>query len=303
MNKKRVSGILCAVMMAATIFTPVTALADGVEDKSYLSLGADLNEEEKATVLQLLEVEAGALDAYDVYEVTNQDEYDYLGSYLDASVIGNRALSSVKVTGKESGYGIQVTTCNISYCTEGMYQNALATAGIEDAEVIVAGPYNITGTSALVGAMMAYARMTGEVIEPELADGATNELVVTSGIAESIGDSKKAEELIAAVKEIIVANEYTDPEEIGAVIDDVANQLEITLSEEDRQLIRNLMEKLGSLDLNLESIKEQAGALYERISSLDLSEYGITQEKVDGILAKIGQFFIDLWNQIMGLFS
>lgn len=303
MNKKGIAGILCAAMMAATMFAPVTALADSVEDKSYLSLGADLNEEEKATVLQLLEVDADELDAYDVYEVTNQDEYDYLGSYLDASVIGSRALSSVKVTGKESGYGIQVTTYNISYCTEGMYQNALATAGIEDAEVIVAGPYNITGTSALVGAMEAYARMTGEVIEPELADGATNELVVTSDIAESIGDSEKAEELIAAIKEIVVANEYTDPEEIEAVIDDVANQLEITLSEEDRQLIRDLMEKLGSLDLNLESIKEQASALYDRISNLDLSEYGITQENVDGILAKIGQFFSELWNQIMSMFG
>lgn len=303
MSKKRIAGILSAAMLAAAVLTPVTVLADRVEDKPYLSLGADLNEEEKATVLQLLEVEADGLDNYDVYEVTNQQEYDYLGSYLDESVIGSRALSSVKVTGKESGYGIQVTTYNISYCTEGMYQNALATAGIEDAEVIVAGPYNITGTSALVGAMEAYARMTGEVIEPELADGATNELIVTGDIAESIGDSEKAEELIAAVKEIIVANEYTDPEEIEAVIDDVANQLEISLSEEDRQLIRELMEKLGSLDLNLESIKEQASALYDRISSLDLSEYGITQENVDGILAKIGQFFSELWAQIMGMFE
>lgn len=303
MNKKRIAGILCAAVMAAAVLTPVTALADRVEDKPYLSLGADLNEEEKATVLKLLEVDADGLYNYDVYEVTNQQEYDYLGSYLDESVIGSRALSSVKVTGKEAGYGIQVTSYNITYCTEGMYQNALATAGMEDAEVIVAGPYNITGTSALVGAMEAYARMTGEVIEPELADGATNELIVTGDIAKSIGDSEKAEELIAAIKEIIVANEYTDPEEIEAVIDDVAKQLEISLSEEDRQLIRDLMEKLGSLDLNLESIKEQAGALYDRISNLDLSEYGITKENVDGFFAKMGQFFSELWAQFMSMFG
>ena len=302
MNKKITAGILCAAGMAAAVLTPVTALADRVEEKPYLSLGADLNDQEKATVLELLEIEEGSLDNYDVYEVTNQQEYDYLGSYMDASLIGDRALSSVKVTGKESGYGIQVETHNITYCTEGMYQNALATAGMKDAEVIVAGPYGITGTAALVGAMEAYGRMTGNVIEPELADGATNELIVTSGLAESIGDPEKAEELIAAVKEIIVANEYTDPEEIENVINDVANKLEISLSEEDRQLIRQLMEKLSSLDLNLESIKEQASALYDRISGLDLSEYGITEEAVQGFFAKIGQFFSDLIEQIKSLF-
>ena len=37
-----------------------------------------------------------------------------------------------------------------------MYENALTTAGVTDATVTVAGPFNITGTAALVGAMNAY---------------------------------------------------------------------------------------------------------------------------------------------------
>lgn len=303
MKKKLTAVLLLSVMTITTVLTPVTAFADRVDDKPYLSLGADLTEEQRATVLNLLGVEESDLENYTVTEVTNEEEYEFLGSYLDASVIGSKALSSVKVVGKEDGYGIQVTTANISYCTEGMYQNALATAGVENAEVTVVGPFPISGTAALVGAMEAYEAMTGEVIDPELADGATNELVVTSELAENIGDSEKAEELIAAVKEIVSANEFNTEEEINQAIDDVAAELNISLSDEDRQMIRELMEKLSKLDLDFETIKEQAGELYNRISNLDLSEYGITEESVSGFLGQIGNFFSKLLDKLKGLFD
>ena len=303
MKKKLTAVLLLSVMTITTVLTPVTAFADRVDDKPYLSLGADLTEDQRATVLNLLGVEESDLENYTVTEVTNEEEYEFLGSYLDASVIGSKALSSVKVVGKEDGYGIQVTTANISYCTEGMYQNALATAGVENAEVTVVGPFSISGTAALVGAMEAYEAMTGEVIDPELADGATNELVVTSELAENIGDSEKAEELIAAVKEIVSANEFNTEEEINQAIDDVAGELNISLSDEDRQMIRELMEKLSKLDLDFETIKEQAGELYNRISNLDLSEYGITEESVSGFLGQIGNFFSKLLDKLKGFFD
>ena len=303
MKKKLTAVLLLSVMTITTVLTPVTAFADRVDDKPYLSLGADLTEEQRATVLNLLGVEESDLENYTVTEVTNEEEYEFLGSYLDASVIGSKALSSVKVVGKEDGYGIQVTTANISYCTEGMYQNALATAGVENAEVTVVGPFSISGTAALVGAMEAYEAMTGEGIDPELADGATNELDVTSELAQNIGDSEKAEELIAAVKEIVSANEFNTEEEINQAIDDVAGELNISLSDEDRQMIRELMEKLSKLDLDFETIKEQAGELYNRISNLDLSEYGITEESVSGFLGQIGNFFSKLLDKLKGLFD
>lgn len=302
MKRRIITGILSALLVVTALITPVTAFADRVDDKPYLALGADLKEDERSTVLGLLGVKEEELEDYTVSQITNEEEHQYLGAYLDASVIGSRALSSVKVTGKEDGYGIQVQTSNISYCTPGMYQNALATAGIENAEVIVAGPFSISGTAALVGAMEAYSAMTGEVIEPELADGATNELVVTSELAENLGDSKKAEELIAAVKQIIASEKVSSEKDIDAVIEDVANQLEISLSEEDRQLIRDLMTKLSDLDLDFDAIKEQAKDLYDRISKLDLSEYGITEESVNGFLGQIGAFFSDLIEKIKSLF-
>lgn len=82
-----------------------------------------------------------------------------------------------------------------------MYENALTTAGVTDATVTVAGPFNITGTAALVGAMNAYEDMTGEDISSESKDAATNELVVTSELADQLNDSDKAEQFLALIKE------------------------------------------------------------------------------------------------------
>ena len=134
MKKKQ---ILAAVLaFGVFLASGATALADRVDavlDRPYVALGADLKESERATVLKLLGITEEELKDYDVITVTNEDEHQYLDEYLEASVIGTRALSSVMVVGKDAGNGINVNTSNISYCTPGMYRNALITAGVEDA--------------------------------------------------------------------------------------------------------------------------------------------------------------------------
>lgn len=261
----------------------------------YLALGADLNSSEKAAVLDLLDISESDLDQYMVVTVTNQEEKDYLGSYLDASVIGSRALSSVVVEMTDPGSGISVTTSNITYCTTGMYQNALATAGIKDASIRVAGPFALSGTAALVGAMKAYGTMTGQVILPENADAATAELVTTSELGQIIGDKQKAEELIAAVKQIIVAEDINNPEQIKEVITEAAQELKVQLSDEDVERIKELMEKISELDIDVDLLKEQVKDLYDKIESLDLD---ITKEDVEGFFDTLIAWLKELWHAI-----
>lgn len=285
--KKGIAVLMAVLSLAGTVTGTEKVYADEI-NAPYLALGADLNESEKSTVLNLLGVDASQLDQYMVVTVTNADEHAYLDAYLDASVIGSRALSSVVVEKKEEGTGIKVKTSNISYCTTGMYQNALATAGLENAEVRVAGPFNISGTAALVGAMKAYGEMTGETINPENADAATEELVITSELGESLGEQEQAEALIGAVKDIIVAEEVEDPQKIEAVINDTAKKMNIQLSEEDKAKIAGLMEKIGSLDLNVDALKEQAKDLYQKLEDMDIQ---ISGEQVKGVLATIISWF------------
>lgn len=297
--KKGIAVVLAALTIVGGLVSPARVQADQV-DTPYLALGADLTEDEKNTVLSLLGVDPSQLSQYMVVTVTNEDEHQYLDSYLDASVIGSRALSSVVVEKKEEGTGIQVKTSNITYCTTGMYQNALATAGLENAEIRVAGPFNISGTAALVGAMKAYAEMTGETIQAENADAATEELVTTSELGETLGDQSQAEALIGAVKDVIVAEEVTEPEEIEAVIDDTAKEMNIQLSDEDKAKIRALMEKIGSLDLDVNSLKEQAKDLYQKLEDMDIN---ISEEQVEGFFATIISWFAKLWEIIKGWFG
>ena len=51
------------------------------------------------------------------------------GEYVNASTIGSRTISSSKITLADAGNGITVETNNIYWVSEGMYANALITAG------------------------------------------------------------------------------------------------------------------------------------------------------------------------------
>lgn len=293
--RKKAAVLVAAILM---LMAPVTVMADRVDivsDKPYISLGADLNSTEKETVLQLLGVSEKELSNYTVVSITNSMEHEYLDSYMSSSLIGSRALSSVLVRGKEDGYGIKVTTKNISYCTVGMYQNALATAGIQNADIIVAGPFKISGTAGLVGAIKAYENMTGKQVDDEKVEAATNELVVTSDIAENIGDAEKAEEFVGFIKNEVASNDYTE-EEVETLVEEAASEMQVSLSDEDKQKILELMERVKGLDIDVNQLQEQVKGLYSKLQGMDLhiDLTPETQSFLSGLWDKIVEFFNSL---------
>lgn len=262
------------------------------EDKPYLALGANLTPEQQATVLQLLGINPAELDDYDVIYVTNEEEHQYLGQYVSANKIGTRSLSSVLVVKREKGNGINITTKNISYCTIGMYKNALITAGITDADIIVAGPTPISGTAALVGALKAYSVMTGEEVSEESMDAALNELVLTGDIANIVGDSEKAEELLAYLKQVIIEDGLDSKEDIQKAIEDACKEFDITLNQEEIDQLITLLMKIKDLDLDLDTIMSQAQSLYDKLASVDAG----------GFIDKIIDFFQSIIDFFKNLF-
>ena len=162
-------------------------------DKPYLALGADLNDSQRATILSIMGIDAANLSNYDVVYVTNAEEHQYLDSYISSSQIGTRSLSSVVIVQRDKGSGLNISTTNINYCTVGMYKNALTTAGVTDADIIVAGPTPISGTAALVGVLKAYQEMTGKEISDSVVDTALNELVLTGQLEDSLKGVSDAE--------------------------------------------------------------------------------------------------------------
>lgn len=292
---KRKIITLSAIMIAGLMTFQANVLADAVEEKPYLSLGADLSKDQKSKVLELLDVDEKALDQYNIVTVTNADEHKYLDDYLDSSVIGTKALSSVLVEKRDKGEGIDVTTKNITYCTAGMYENALTTAGVTDATVTVAGPFNITGTAALVGAVNAYEDMTGEDISSESKDAATNELVVTSELADQFNDSDKAEQFLALIKEKVLSDDAKSESDINDIIDECSKDLDITVTDDQKAQIAELMQKINKLDLNVNDLKEQASKIYDKLSDMDIDTQGIF-EKIKTALSSIFAALSGLFN-------
>ncbi|MDE5965266.1 MAG: DUF1002 domain-containing protein [Lachnospiraceae bacterium] len=268
-------------------------------DTTIVTLGADLTDEQRATVLSLLDLTEVDLEDCIVLEITNDDEHEYLDEYLAADVIGKRALSSIRLDKAEEGTGIEVTTNNINYCTEAMYVSALATAGLKDAEVKVAGPFSISGTAALVGTIKAYEVLTGEEISAEVIDTATDELVTTGKLSEELGDAAKATELIGFVKNEVVAGDVESEEDIRRIIEDAAKEMDITLSDESVDNIVGAMKKISKLDLDVDSLKKQAKGLYDKLKQLDIN---FDSEKAQGFLSKITEFFQKIFKAIKGWF-
>ena len=268
----------------------VTIQAD---DKPYLALGADLTDAQKNTVLSLMGIDPANLGNYDVVYTTNAEEHQYLDSYISSSQIGSKSWSSVVIVKRDKGNGLNISTRNINYCTVGMYKNALTTAGITDADIIVAGPQEISGTAALVGVFKAYQEMTGEA---DIIDASLNELVVTGQLEQSIAglSDEEVEEFIAYIKSVIAQNDLKDEASINQAIDDACSKYNVTLSDSERQQIVDLLLKITSLGINLDSLVDYAESLYHSFK--------------DGggdssVLSSVGTFFSNVFSSIADFFK
>lgn len=286
--KKNLISMAAAVMIAASALS-MPVLAD---QEKYLVLGQDLNDSEKAEVLSLLGIKD--MDSVNVSYVTNQMEYEALGDYLSSDIIGTRALSSALVTSKGKGDGISVTTENITYCTPEMYQNALITAGVEDVDVKVAGPFRISGTAALVGIASIYEDMAHVDLDEERVDAANEELTATQNLGQEIG-AKEASELLSTLKEQAarLGKNYSR-EDIQKMMEEYCREHTLTLTDDQKEMILNLIDRLSSLDIDVDSLLEQAGNIYQDLKD----NVGITDKEITvdrgffaGILEKISDFF------------
>ena len=268
----------------------------GKHDKPYLALGADLTAEQQATVLGLMGIDPAKLSDYDVVQVTNAMEHEYLDAYLPSGTIGSRALSSVLIMEGKKGSGIQISIKNISYCTVGMYKSALATAGLEDAEIIVAGPFPISGTAALIGALKAYSEMTGDEVKEDSLDAAMNEIVVTGQLADATGgDKAKAEELMAYLKQEVVKNDLKDDKSINEAIEQGCKEFDVQLTDDQKAKLLDVLKKISDLDLDWNTLKNQASDLYDRLDELGLLSNSGIGAKIKSLFQSIIDFFKSLF--------
>lgn len=264
------------------------------QGEEIVSLGANLTGDQRDKLLELF---IDNRQDVKIIQVTNEEERAYLKGLISEEKIGTRAISSVYVKRLEKGEGITIETYNISWVTGEMYANAMVTAGVEDAKVVVAAPFQVSGTAALTGIMKAFEEVSGKEISESAKKTANEELVVTGDLGEIFGKDKAAA-LIKRIKERIIKEDASKVEDIRRIIQEVSLELKINLSKEQLDRLVDLMKKIKGLNLNVNKLISQLDNLVTRTGKL--KEF-VEKNRgfFDGIIAAIQNFF--KW--LMGLFS
>ena len=222
-------------------------------------IGANLDQEQVAAVYKDFGIERGSVEEI---IVTNNDEREYLEGLVDDNKIGSKALSCVYITLLEQGEGLSISTHNINWCTEQMYINALTTAGITDANVIVSAPFAVSGTAALTGVYKAYEDITGESLSKLAKSVGAEELILTGQLAEYIG-SEEAAALINELKGILDITETMSDSDVKKEIQKLADQYNVQVTEAQIDQILKLCRQMEKLDVA--ELKEKLLSITETV--------------------------------------
>ena len=261
MKRKLLSLIMSAICLTAAI--PSTLVfADG---QKVVTLGADLSEDQKNAILRYFGVAGQNIQTL---TITNQDERNHLGSYVPLEQIGTHTYSCALVCPTTSG-GIQVKTANLSWVTSNMIASTLSTSGVVNCDVLAAAPFEVSGTGALTGILMAYESASGEQLDETKKEIATQEMITTTTIANTIGQQQATEIVNDTKMQVIQGNQVNQEttNDIDVIINQVAEEKNISLSDEDRQLLQDLLEEISDQNYNYDDMKETLERVEQNVNN------------------------------------
>lgn len=228
-----------------------------------VTLGENLSEDQRNLMYQYFGVSS---DEVHTIIVTHQDEVNYMQGIATSAQIGATTNSCAYVEPTESG-GIKVKTANLNFVTSEMIASTLTTAGMENCNVVAACPFEVSGTGALTGIIMAYESASGDVLDAGKKEAAMTEMVLLGELAEVVGE-ETATELLNIAKTEIIDKGITDATEIGAIVDDVAADYGVTLTEDQRSQIVSFLQMMSKYDYDLDALQNTLDNLNKTVSGL-----------------------------------
>ena len=272
--KKRnmIAALLCSACLVAGSVNPVFADATKV-----VTLGADLSDAQKQTMMKYFNVSA---DQVQILTVTNQDEHNHLDNIAPQEQIGSHTLSCAYVKPTQSG-GIKVRTANLNWVTGNMIATSLSTSGVKNCEVIAACPMEVSGTGALTGIQMAYEKASGEKLDATKTKLANQEIVTTGELADKVGKDQ-ATTVVNQSKMDVIQNDVQNADEIQNIVINVANQNNISVSQDDIDKIVSLLQQIAQQGYNYDDVKqtlEQVDANTTGASTTSATETGDSMDE------------------------
>lgn len=256
--KKRSLIVAALCSMCLALGNPLPVMADA---SKVVTLGADLTDEQKNTMMKYFKADANQVQ---IITVNNQDERNYLGKYISSEQIGTRTLSCAYVKPTQSG-GIKVRTANLNYVTCNMLANALSTAGISNCEAVAACPYEVSGTGALTGVMMAYESASGKQLDSTKKDLATKEVVVTGDVAKQVGGDN-ATNIINQAKLQIIGDNVQNADEIYNIVNNIAVQNNVSLSSDELTTITALLQEIVQQNYDIQDMKQTLESIQQNLN-------------------------------------
>ncbi|MCM3740711.1 DUF1002 domain-containing protein [Oceanobacillus luteolus] len=285
---KTMLTLLFVAIFSIGLAAPVAAVSE-----SILIYGEQLSESQRQDVREALGL--GENEAVEEHDVTGQDYANYINGNPNANMY-----SSALIKLENNGEGLVVnilTPENITKVTSEMYENALLTAGAENVTVDVVSPIAVTGHSALTGIYKAY-DVEGVELDKERMELANDELVVATDLAEREGVSEEnVSQLLTEIKQMIAEQNPVTREEVEQIVSEQLNKLEINLSEQDRQMLIDLFDRMRELDIDFSGVRDQLKNIADSVTQ-KAEELGLDQ----GFWEKVANFFADLFEGIGNLF-
>lgn len=257
-----ISAIVCSVCLIAANVVP--AMADAMK---VVTLGADLSEDQKNTMMRYFKVDSSQVQ---ILTITNQDERDHLSAYVPLEQIGSRTVSCAYVKPTQSG-GIKVRTANLNWVTCNMIATTLSTSGVTNCEVVAACPFEVSGTGALTGILMAYETASGEKLDSTKKELATQEMVVTGNLAQDVGQDD-ATSIINEAKMQILSGNVQNADEIYNIVVNIAEQNNMQVSSDQLDTIVSLLEQIAQQNYNYDEMKETLETVEENVTGVSSSE-------------------------------
>jgi len=188
------------------------------------------------------------------------------------------------------GIKIIVDTSKVTTVTSRMYATALKSSGIENGYVVVSSPTVATGESALAGVLKSYEIAVGTSIPDEAKKAATEELYVETQVVNQTGQNPDTiAELFDKTKEEVQKQNLEDPSQIKIIVINMANNINIHLSDQQAQQIADAISNSQKAQGNLTEFKNQLQQATQQAS------------EAQGILAQITAFLENLFNYLQGL--
>ncbi|WP_062572272.1 DUF1002 domain-containing protein [Peptoniphilus sp. DNF00840] len=280
------------VLVASLSLALLPGFVFAKEGDEIVTLGADLKESQKSEMLH----EMKASEDAKVIEVTNAEEYKYLGDVLSSKEIGNKAISSAIVRYEKAGKGLTVELSdNIRVVKEDAFINALNTVGIEDADIYVTAPGKVSGTAALTGILKAYEANTGKELPENLKKVANEELVVQTKLSEELGD-KKTNDIIYEIKDAMAKNMPKNDKEVRLIIENVAKSGDINLTKAQEDKLVGLFNNMKNANVDWDRLADTAVKYKDKAAKFLNSPEGEKAVKnTKSFLEKLIDFIVSLF--------